>query len=437
MKVSGPGGGDCTIAELNFFEKPPLLTAISEQYYETLNPISPLTESNEIIEFHMEPQDCFVSLSESLISLKVRILQPDGEKIAAGEVVSLIDYPIACLFRNVDFKWNNQTLTSCYSTYSYLAYLEIYLNAVRDFRHSKGQSSGIYPESDKSVISWAQPSGFMERGLLFAESKIASFCGFFHHPLANQPRLAVPLMGMTWSFQKNPPSFCIKSELDKAYKYQITEMKIHVKKVKASSDFQVSFERQFKSDSLAYYSLSQNIVKDYSISAGLSSYNIEAPFLGSFVPDRVYVAFVSQKAFLGSYQTDPMDFQHFDLLSMRFLCDGKSYPSTQWTTNFTGPNEDYTEAFLSAFQYDLRSNTGNMIDISNYKTGYCIFSFSLGQPQACPGELLTFPRKLGTPRLTIQFRKPLVDPIKVLIFSMSTELLAIDNLRQIHRNYTL
>ena len=429
--------GECIISQLSFFSKPPLLSAISEQFFETLFPVAPLSDSNDIIEFNLEAQDCFISLAESLISLKVKIVQDDGTPLPAGEVVSLIDYPLNSLWKNVDFRLNNQSLTSCYSTYAYLAYLETYLEASRDYRTSKGQASGIYTEDDKTNIAWTLPCGFRERGALFAESRIASFCGIFHHPLANQPRFMIPLLGMSWSFQKQPASFVIKAEEDKPYRYTIVDMRLHVKKVRMSSDFQVAFERQFKNDGLCFYNISQNQIKDYTISAGLASYNIEAPFLASFVPNRVYVMLVKQQAFLGSMQTDPMDFQTFNLMSMRWLMDGRSYPSSQWTTQFGGANPDYTEAFLSLFNYDLRSNGGNAVDMSNFLTGWAIFSFSLGQPQACSDGELTFPRKLSTPRLSMQFRTPLVDPIKVLIMSKSDELLAIDSLRTIHRNYNL
>ena len=437
MESDGVKGGECLISQLNFFSKPPLLSSISEQYFETLFPVAPLSESNDIIEFNMEAQDCFISLAETLISLKVKIVMPDGGALPADEVVSLIDYPVNTLWKNVDFRWNNQSLTSCYSTYGFLSYLEMYLDACRDYRTSKGQASGIYTEDNKANVDWTLPSGFKERGMLFAGSKVASFCGIFHHPLANQPRFAIPLMAMSWSFQKQPPSFAIKAGKDLAYRYVITDMRLHIKKLKMSSDFQVAFERQFLNDGMCFYSISQNQVKDYTIAAGLASYNIEAPFLASFVPNRVYVMLVSQTAFLGSMMTDPMDFKTFGLQSMRWLMDGRSYPSTQWTTKFDGTSPDYSEAFLSLFQYDMRSNHGNAIDMSNFLTGWAIFSFTLGQPQGCENEEISFPKKLSTPRLALQFRTPLPQPVKCLIFSKSDEILAVDNLRQLHRNYNL
>ena len=147
---------------------------------------------------------------------------------------------------------------------------------------------------------------------------------------------------------------------------------------------------------------------------------------------------VSQKDFLGTIQTDPMNFKPFGLQKIEFLVDGRSYPTLGWKTKFdTTGDVNYTQAFLSLFKYNLRNNDGCPIDIGNYITGNCIFGFDFGQAGACDGEYLTFPRKLGTPRLSLLFDANLSEPIKLIIHAEWNETLAIDSLRQIHRNYTL
>ena len=243
------------------------------------------------------------------------------------------------------------------------------------------------------------------------------------------------MLQQNFCFTKASSRVCLKAKKNEAYKYKITEMSLYIRKVKMSADFQIEFEKSFM-ERPCLYPIKQSFVKDYTISSGVITHHVDNPFLNSFIPSLVVLGLVDQESWSGDITKDPYNFEHGDLKDVSFLIDGKISPSIPFDTDFTSAkNKDWARAFASLFFDDLRSQTSINIDYDSYITGNCLFGFTFGNPLSCSD--LTFPKKLGSPRLSLVFKKATTKVYKLVMFCQFSETLCITADRQIVRNYVL
>ena len=67
--------------------------------------------------------------------------------------------------------------------------------------------------------------------------------------------------------------------------------------------------------------------------------------------------------------------------------------------------------------------------------GNALYGFRLGGPKLCYDSIV--PRRLGTPRLTLKFSQATSTAYKLILYAEFSEVLYINNLRNVVRNYQL
>ncbi len=144
---------------------------------------------------------------------------------------------------------------------------------------------------------------------------------------------------------------------------------------------------------------------------------------------------MQQDVFTGNIQKDSYFFISDGIKDVTYILDGQSSPSMCLDFASGSKTKDWTKGFMSLYGYDFRSNNSLFVDYSAYVTGNCLFAFTFGQPLNCTE--LTYPRKIGIPRITFTFTGPTSESYKALIYCEHDECLAITANREIIRNYTL
>ena len=97
----------------------------------------------------------------------------------------------------------------------------------------------------------------------------------------------------------------------KKFELKIEEVSLYVKKFRLNPNFRVAMEKQLSLENILY-PMTRSLVKTYAILAGQNMFNHENIFLGP-LPVRILIAFVSSKAYYGGYDSNPYNFQHFDI----------------------------------------------------------------------------------------------------------------------------
>lgn len=125
--------GECVSAALDIFSGPLVETAIERCYYSEIHPITPVSDTQSTVSFHVPSSEDFTDLSESWVSVKIKIDQinattaavTNGAAQTATDSYGLLNQPAASLFSSVNVRLNDTLLSDSYATYPYLSYLQV------------------------------------------------------------------------------------------------------------------------------------------------------------------------------------------------------------------------------------------------------------------------------------------------------------------------
>lgn len=126
----------------------------------------------------------------------------------------------------------------------------------------------------------------------------------------------------------------------------------------------------------ALYPLNSLQMSTFTVPQGTSSYTRENMFQGG-VPKLLLIAFVSNKAFNGSMDTNPFNFQHADASCIGVFVNGESVPSRPLQVNLARENGEveYNWLLQQLGLYLQSREIGFTMD--EYSRGYGIFAFNL------------------------------------------------------------
>ena len=87
--------------------------------------VLPKVVNSSVIEFEINNPDCFLELNKTEVEVKYRIKKADGTNLTAEDRVGTINYTAASLFKSVEVKLNNKTITYGSSNYAERAIMEV------------------------------------------------------------------------------------------------------------------------------------------------------------------------------------------------------------------------------------------------------------------------------------------------------------------------
>ena len=146
----------------------------------------------------------------------------------------------------------------------------------------------------------------------------------------------------------------------------------------------------------------------------------------------------TQSSFLGDYNTSAYTFKNYNLQQASFHSDGKTYPSFPFNLDFSeGKKQDYTNGYISLFKNGgLRTDAGPcVIQLENYADYYFFLAFYFGE-ESNYGDHFT-EKSIGNVNLSLTFGANSNPALKVLLWVETQEVLSIDQLRNIKREFQL
>jgi hypothetical protein len=136
--------------------------------------------------------------------------------------------------------------------------------------------------------------------------------------------------------------------------------------------------------------------------------------VGETLPQRALVAFMTESAYNGTWDTNKNEFSHFDASNVLMKCNQKHLPFMNGYHDlmFTGKNLKYGPAYCGLLTEG--GAVGCDITHNEYRHGFTIFAFDL-TPDKCADMILDKPNK-GALELSVDFSKPPGQNIIVLAF---------------------
>lgn len=160
----------------------------------------------------------------------------------------------------------------------------------------------------------------------------------------------------------------------KTFRFELKDLRLFVKTLNLHDGLSLDIANRLESQP-ARYGLRRTMLKSLLISKGDTEFS--ANLYIEEVPRRLIIALVANDAFSGDKNKSPFNFEHFNLREISVFANGQTYPQTPYSLDYAGNR--YVRAY-----HDMMEHTGlayctdsNGIDYARYKTGWCVYVFSL------------------------------------------------------------
>ncbi len=153
----------------------------------------------------------------------------------------------------------------------------------------------------------------------------------------------------------------------------------------------------------AVYPFERSEIKTYSVPASEFQIKIENVFFAR-LPKRIVIAAVDSEAFIGAYDKNPFNFQHFNVNFLCFMINGVCVPSRALTPEYD--KGLYLESYDTLFNMAQEEVPGfprktTTITRAEYISGYTIYCFSLDGSSI--GDKHVSQQTVGISKLDIKF----------------------------------
>ena len=434
---------ECVKSELDLFSVPPTQTSIEQTFYKEYYPVS-LINDNAPLEFHVVGvEDDYIDLQQTFLYLRASIRKRDGSRLAAptgqgnpddSTFVFPIDYFASTQFKNVEVILSGVQVSPNDLLYSYRSFMETTLT-YGNSKKEQLQTSLYYQDRnepdlhDKTVANnnCANP-GARDRFLLSRYSASFDMIGRIHHCLFNQQKLLLNKTDLRLKFHRHDPKFCLMAlNSDTDYSVVIDSAVLNVCHKRVSASVREAHELALQKTP-AKYPVRLSELKFYTKPSGFSDLS-EANLYTGVLPRRVVVGLVSSRAFNGSYEENPLNFQAYSLNTIQLRKNGFSLPFEDIKMNFA--DKEILPGYLSLFQGmgRLFSDQNAGITWKDYmKSGQTLYVFDISQDSTESNLSLLQEGKLS---LHIKLDTGLAESCTLIVYLEKEGLIEIDKDRNV------
>jgi len=355
----------------------------------------------------------------------------DRSGVASGDwdLALPTNYLLHTMVKQLNISINDKEVNRDPQTYSYRAILEAQLGCPREVKESV-LTCALWYESD------------MERGKFLtgseldkSKSKNIDLIGNIHSDLGFLRKALPGGCTLRLKFIMHDPKFFLKLPANFSAKLVINEATLYVAKLKVSPELLHAHQKALMISPAKYF-ITRCEVRQRTIMKGAVNADLEHVVTGQ-APRRAQIFLVKNKAYNGAYNEDPFFFHHFDLSHIECFIDGRSYPSSAYTPNFTeGKYIREYHGFLDSLGQNFTESTITF-DRLRYELGNVIFGFNFADDNSngCGMNGHLNPIKRGSLGIKIMFRKPLPEAINVLVYCEFDNVIEIDKDHQVTTDY--
>ncbi|XP_063786015.1 uncharacterized protein F54H12.2-like [Pseudophryne corroboree] len=425
---------ECAKSELDLFDVPPTQTSVEKSLYVEVQPLAALSETAPLEFYIAASGEHYYDLNNTLLYVTCKIVRTDNNPIPQGARVALINYPVATLFSQVDVSLGDRLISQSNNLYAYRAYIETILNYSSDALSTKHATGLFYKdvagEHNPRALDGAN-TGFIKRARATALGRIVELLGPLHCDLFHQHKLILNGVDLNIKLTRNKDIFCLMSAEADAFKIQIVAASLFVKRVQVSPAVWIGHAQALLNGNTKY-AIDRVGMKIYSVPTGSRVFNLENLFLGQ-VPKTVIAAFVDNKAFSGTYDRNPLRFEHKNLNFASLYLDGSPHPAKPFQPDFEHSNTVREYVSLIQITNKQKSDSGILIDREEYLDGYTLFAFDLSPEQECVEHLSLI--RTGNLRAEFRFVEALDWTVNVIIYALFDNIIEINQRRDVLYDY--
>lgn len=267
--------------------------------------------------------------------------------------------------------------------------------------------------------------GFLKRWMFFNAGSIVDLEGPLLSDMWQQPRAIVNGVELQVKMWPAKPQFAIMTNVENPdFRLEIVEAYLKLCKMTPVPAVMLAHAETMQKVP-ATYPYTRTDIKTFQLNQGQYSFNLEDLFQTD-VPSRVVVGMVKATSFNGEYNTNPYNFEHFNLTSLGLFLDDQSVPAKPLKMNFEENN--YMTAYNTLFTpYD---EEGIGIQRTDFNAGYALFMFRMVPEHIPPHVPLT--KGKANVRLSGSFAKPLSENVTLIIYAQFPSVMKIDSTRNVY-----
>lgn len=423
MSISGK-------SELCLFDESAAQSVVDFGVFQDIYPTTTIDGlQTSVVEFVIQgSQNEYLDLNDTLLSMKVKIVNSDGTAINGAEQPFPCNYFMNALFSDVTLELNDVQIEGGSSMYHYKSTIESMFNFDDDTKRIQLLPAGVASDQ-KERKKWS------------TDSKVFDLVGAIRLDFFNQPKYLLPGVNVRIRLTKSNDHFPLSSDPAKppaagtTYKTYLQQCILYARRVKVHPSVLEGHKIGLQKKNAVYpYTKSKTVY--YSIAQGTQTFIKENLFSSGKIPKFIIVAFVKQSAFDGDLTSSPFYFDHFDVQNVALYLDGQSVPYKRaYEQNFTKNSRQYADTYVrSILQCTelFNKNCNNGIDMNDFANeGYTFFTFNL-TPDFDMNQ--TQQPNDANLRLDIRFKKALPNAINLIAYGIFDANLYITKDREIIRD---
>jgi hypothetical protein len=225
------------------------------------------------------------------------------------------------------------------------------------------------------------------------------------------------------------------NDADSKVTFKLLDARLLVRNVKPNPSIITAQHTTLQAGTLAKYHLSRVEVNTFNFASGSQSLSIDNAVLGT-LPKRFLFTLVKNKDFLGSLDTNPFNFRHYDIRDFALYVNGTEITSEGLHID-TGREKTTVVGYRTLFEASgiRHSNTGLQITHDKYIAGHFLLLFDL-TPDHGASECHSSHQESGHIRIEAKFAKPLPEAVTCLLYLEYDNCVRIDEKRTVTTHFS-
>lgn len=428
------------LPELEVFENIPVQTSIEDSVVEELIPQSQLNSGSHIEFIIKTSENEYIKAYDTILQTRFRVVLQKTDHSAITDddwkKVSIINNAGDSMWGQLDVSIGETQTTKPLHTHPYKAYIHALLNSSQETKNTFMKLRGwidddfssddkIHKPNEKRQKFIKNVSGDKSRG------RLCEFWTPLHVDLFQQAKDLIGGLVLKIRLIPNRPEHFFMVEDSKIQpSIYFEEIYLHVKQRIINGDVALGV-LQGLNVSPVKYPINRVEVRTHTIDIGTTSRNIENIYSGT-IPRRVYICFVNNQAYSGSYSKNPFYFHHYDISSIACFVNsqmiGRKPFKPEYELEYLG--REYINLLKITGQY----HTGILTTLTpeQFRKGFTIFSWDLTRDNShgfLKSGYVDPPRKFSHLRFSVQFKIALPETISVIIYGEWDDMVMVDSLR--------
>lgn len=360
-------------SELDLFTQKLVSNSIDYGSTIEIRPLNSL-DSQGIIEFRIIGSDDYIDLSNSKLYIKVKITESGNKNITSADSVVPCNNFLNSLFTHVNLELNSKSVTTPSNAYMYRSFFETLLNYGVESKDTHLVSE-LFIKDEKNKFDDVTSKGFVKRKALMNNGEV-ELMGYLHNELCNQEKFLPSRVDLNFKFYRNDDSFSLMKSADdkKNYEIQILETFLLIRKCKINTAIALAHEKALLYGHMNYH-INRVDCRIITLPSTIQNKCIDNIYMG-VLPIRLYMAFVASNSVNGNINTNPYNFEHFNVSHIQLSSD---VHNNIRPIKLNIKNKQFLESYMTLFESSniKFSDAGNNISRDEYLNGYFLIGFDL------------------------------------------------------------